>query len=161
MTGGAPSGRAHKVTSAFRMECAVAISIQAPPGRVWSLLTNAADFPRWNSTVESIEGEIAPGQRLRIRVPIAPGRTFKPRVTEMEPEKRMVWSDGAPPMFRGVRTFLLTARGDGSTEFSMVEVLSGLMLPLIRRSLPDFGPPFERYAADLKREAERTAGGVP
>jgi hypothetical protein len=36
----------------------------------------------------------------------------------------------------------------------MVEVLSGLMLPMIRGSLPDFGPAFETYAADLKRAAE-------
>jgi hypothetical protein len=36
----------------------------------------------------------------------------------------------------------------------MREVLGGLMLPMIRRSLPDFGPPFEKYAADLKRAAE-------
>lgn len=150
----APSGRARKVTSAFRMECAVAINIQASPGKLWSLLTNAADFPRWNSTVQSLEGPIALGQRLRLRVPIAPNRTFKPRVTELEPEKRMVWSDGAAPMFKGVRTFTLSPRGDGTTDFSMVEVFSGLMLPMIRRSLPDFGPPFEQYAADLKREAE-------
>lgn len=152
---GTPSGRATKASSAFRMECAVAINIHATPGKVWSLLTNAADFPRWNSTVESIEGDIALGQRLRLRVPVAPGRTFKPRVTALEPEKRMVWSDGAAPMFKGVRTFTLAPRGDGTTDFSMVEVFSGVMLPMIRRSLPDFGPPFERYAADLKAEAER------
>jgi hypothetical protein len=30
-----------------------------------------------------------------------------------------------------------------------------VMLPLIKGSLPDFGPSFEQYAADLKREAER------
>jgi hypothetical protein len=29
------------------------------------------------------------------------------------------------------------------------------MLPLVGRLLPDFGPVFERYANDLKREAER------
>jgi hypothetical protein len=39
----------------------------------------------------------------------------------------------------------------------MVEVLSGVMLPMIKGSLPDFGPAFEAYAADLKREAEKTA----
>ncbi len=50
-----------------------------------------------------------------------------------------------------------TSNPDGSTAFSMVEVLSGAMLPMIKGSLPDFGPMFETYAADLKREAERTA----
>jgi hypothetical protein len=39
----------------------------------------------------------------------------------------------------------------------MEERLSGLLLPLIKGSLPDFRPIFERYANDLKREAERAA----
>jgi hypothetical protein len=67
----------------------------------------------------------------------------------------MVWSDGFAPMFRGVRTYTLTENADGTTGFSMREVFSGLMLPMIRGSLPDFGPPFEQFAADLKCEAER------
>jgi hypothetical protein len=46
-------------------------------------------------------------------------------------------------------------REDSSTDFVMEERFSGLMLPLVKRSLPDFGPIFERYAADLKNEAER------
>jgi hypothetical protein len=147
-------GKADKTATTFRMECRVAIKIAAPASKIWSLLTNAADFPRWNSTVTSIGGDIALGQKLRIKVPISE-RTFSPKVTELEPEKRMVWSDGAAPMFKGVRTFTLRASADGSTEFEMAEVFSGLMLPMIKGSLPDFGPPFEAYAADLKREAER------
>ncbi len=67
----------------------------------------------------------------------------------------MIWSDGFAPMFKGVRTFTLASAGDGVTEFSMVEVFSGLMLPMIKGSLPDFGPIFEQYAADLKAAAER------
>jgi uncharacterized protein YndB with AHSA1/START domain len=98
-----PTGQATKTTTAFRMECAVAIHIQAKPETVWALLTRAADFPRWNSTVKSIEGEIAQGQRLAIRVEVAPKRVFKPRVTEFVAPARMVWSDGAAPMFKGVR----------------------------------------------------------
>jgi hypothetical protein len=149
-------GRHRKTASTFRMECAVAVNIAATAERIWGLLTNAADFPRWNSTVTSLDGEIALGQRLTLRVPIS-DRTFKPRVTELDAPRRMVWSDGAAPMFKGVRTFTLTPRPDGSTDFEMIEVLSGLMLPMIKGSLPDFGPPFERYAADLKQEAERGA----
>ena len=99
-------------------------------------------------------GEIALGQKLAIRVPLAPGRVFKPKVIEFEPERRMVWADGAAPMFAGRRTYLLKPLRD-SVEFSMVEVFSGVMLPLIKGSLPDFAPAFEQYAADLKREAER------
>jgi hypothetical protein len=57
-------------------------------------------------------------------------------------------------MFKGIRTFTLTPNADGTTEFSMKEEFSGLMLPMIKGSLPDFGPVFEAYAADLKRAAE-------
>jgi hypothetical protein len=149
------TGRAKQTKTAFRMECAVAIHIQAKPDAVWRLLTDAADFPRWNSTVTSVEGTIAQGSRLAVQVKVAPGRVFKPRVTELVAPERMIWSDGAAPMFRGVRTFVLAPREDGSTDFSMVEVFSGVMLPMIKGSLPDFGPQFEQYAADLKREAER------
>lgn len=148
-------GRATKTRETFRMQCAVAINIAAKPEKIWSLLTNAADFPRWNSTVESIEGQIALGQKIKLRVPIAPKRVFKLKVSALEPNEKMVWEDGAPPMFKGVRTFTLSPRDNGSIDFSMVEVFSGLMLPMIAGSLPDFGPSFERYAADLKRAAEQ------
>ena len=149
-----PTGRAEKSSTTFRMECGVSIRVSAPPERVFRLLTDAAGFPRWNSTVTSIEGDIAVGKKLKIRVPIS-DRTFTPKVTELEPAKRMVWADGAAPMFKGVRTFTLTPAAGGATDFTMVEVFSGLMLPMIKGSLPDFGPVFEKYAEDLKREAEK------
>jgi hypothetical protein len=151
------TGRASKSKSAFRMEYAVGANIKAAPGRIWALLTDAKGFPQWNSTVQSIEGEIAAGQKIKLFVKIAPGRAFKLTVTEFVPDKRMVWSDGNF-IFRGVRTYTLTPKGDGSTDFTMSEVFSGAMLPLIAGSLPDFAPEFEKYAADLKRAAEHNNG---
>jgi hypothetical protein len=148
---------ARKTNATFRMDCAIECTIHASADRIWSLLTDAQGFPRWNSTVTSIEGPIAPGQTLKIKVPLAPNRVFKPKVTTFEPGRSMVWSDGMAPMFKGVRTFTLTPGKDGSTDFSMREEFAGVMLPMIKGSLPDFGPAFEAYAEDLKREAERTA----
>ncbi len=150
------NGRAVKTTGTFRMECGVAINIRGAPAKVWSLLTNAAGFPKWNSTVTSIEGDIAAGKKIAVRVPSVPNRTFKLTVAEFEPERRMLWADGMAPMFTGRRSYTLTPRDDGTVDFSMVEVFSGLMLPMIKGSLPDFGPIFEQYAADLKRETERS-----
>jgi hypothetical protein len=146
--------RATKTASAFRMDCAIVTTIEASPDRIWALLTDAAGFPRWNTTVTSIEGEIAEGQTLKLKVPTAPERVFKPRVSNVEPGRSMRWRDGFAPMFKGVRTFTLKANADGTTEFSMKEEFSGLMLPMIKGSLPDFAPVFEAYAEDLKRAAE-------
>jgi hypothetical protein len=148
------SGRTTKTKSTFRLEYAVGTNINASPEKIWALLTNAKQFPSWNSAVASIDGDIALGQQIQVKVPIAPTRVFKLRVSEFEPGRRMVWRDGSAPMFQGVRTYTLTPQADGSTRFDMSEVFSGLMLPMIAGSLPDFGPSFEAYAADLKRAAE-------
>jgi hypothetical protein len=149
--------KAEKTQNTFRMTCGVTVNIHAAPDRVWALLTDAAGLPRWNSTVSRVGGTIALGHTLELEVPAAPGRTFKPKVTDLQPMKSMEWSEGMPLMFKGVRTYALAPKPDGSTDFSMHEVFSGMMLPMIKGSLPDFAPVFEKYAADLKQEAERGA----
>jgi len=136
------------------MACRVALDIHAAPSTIWSLLTDAKGFPRWNSTVTSVEGQIREGERLRLHVP-GTDRTFTPRVSDVVPDKRMTWTGGFSPVFKGVRTFELRPCDDGSTQFAMEERFSGLMLPFVKGSMPDFGPVFERYANDLKHEAER------
>lgn len=147
------TGRTNKQKSAFRMSYAVGTNIKGAPEQIWAYLTDAQRFPVWNSTVERIEGTIAAGQTIKLFVKIAPGRAFKLTVAEFVPAQRMVWSDGNV-IFRGVRTYTLTPKPDGSTDFTMTELFSGIMLPLIAGSLPDFGPEFEHFAADLKRAVE-------
>ena len=97
--------------------------------------------------------EIEVGGRLRLTGPIAPGRTFTPRVVELEPNQRMVWQDGFYPMFQGRRTFSLRGEGD-ATSFEMAEHFRGIMLLMIKGSLPDFGPAFDQFAEDLARACE-------
>jgi len=147
------SPTAVQTKSTFRQSVRVDVDINATAEKIWSLLTNVADAPRWNSTITQIDGRVAFGEQLKIKVPIST-RTFSVKVDIVEPYTRLVWSDGNA-VFRGVRTYTLTAKG-GSTAFSMEEVFTGFMLPLIGRSLPDFKPVFEQYAADLKKEAERS-----
>lgn len=146
------SGVADVSKSLFKQSCTVTIDIAAGPERVWALLTDGARMHEWNSTVKGIEGRIAKGEKLAITVPIS-DRTFRPKVVAFERNRRMVWADGQAPMFTGVRTFELQGNGSGTT-FSMGETFRGLMLPLVGKSLPDFKPVFERYAADLKAAAE-------
>jgi len=144
-----------KMRSAFSMTCVVEVNIHAKAEVIWTLLTDANGFPRWNSTVTGVEGQIRNGERLRLHVP-GTNRTFTPKVSGVEPNARMVWTGGVAPMFKGVRTFILRPSEDGSTDFTMDERWSGLLLPLVKGSMPDFGPVFQHFAGDLKREAERT-----
>jgi len=151
-----PDIDAVQTRSTFRRRCTVSAEIQAPPDKVWAILTRADDMVRWNSTLTSMEGDIEPGGTVKMQVPEAPGRTFKVKVTRFVPGKEMVWRNGNPVMFLGVRTYSLTPGPDGTaTRFQMAEEFSGFLLPMIAKRLPDFGPIFERYAADLKPESEQ------
>jgi len=131
--------------------------VHAPADVVWNLLTDSASFPRWNSTVIRIEGAIKEGERIRIHVP-GTSRTFTPRVGDVVPNRGMTWSDGVVPLFRGVRTFTLDPQPNESTRFVMEESFSGIVFAAVKGMLPDFGPIFEAFASDLKREAERRDG---
>lgn len=140
--------------STFRQAVQVTVDINARPDAIWARLTDATGFPSWNSTVQSIDGPIESGRKLAIRVPAAPGRTFRPTVVTFDPPRAMTWREGSLPMFEGVRTFRVETLESGASRFTMREELRGAMLPMIARSLPDFVPVFDRYAEDLRNACE-------
>lgn len=59
-------------------------------------------------------------------------------------------------LFKGERTFTLTPQSNGRVEFTLREVFSGLLLPLIGRSIPDLTSTFEQFVAGLKSRAENS-----
>src|SRR4051812_6705296 len=99
-------GHASATRTTFRQFVTVAVDIEADAARVWALLTDGAGFARWNSTVAGIDGRIALGERLAVRVP-GTAQVFRPTVSEFEPLQRMVWRGGFLPLFQGVRVFEL------------------------------------------------------
>lgn len=130
--------------------------IKARPEAIWAVLTDGAAYPDWDSGVVSVAGDIAPGEKIKVVSEVNPKRAFSIKVTGFEPAASMTWTGGLPMrLFRGVRTFTLFPAAKGSTRFTMREQYTGLLLPLIGRSIPDLGPPFEQFAAGLKRRVER------
>lgn len=131
-------------------------NIQAPAARVWHILTDAPNYPKWDPGVVRIEGFIAPGQQLTAYTKLSPNRAFPAKVTEFVPNQKMVWSGGMPlGLFKGVRTFTLAPKPDGSLDFTLREEFSGPLLPLMAGSLPDLTQTFKEFAAGLKAYAER------
>jgi hypothetical protein len=134
---------------------AVKTSVRATPERIWSLLTDAAGYTRWNKTVEKIDGKIALGEKVTVHPKINPGRAFPVKVAEFEAPRRMVWVGGMPlGLFKGERVFTLTPGPNGTVEFSMSEEYTGWMAPLIGKSIPDLQPAFDEFADNLKHAAE-------
>jgi hypothetical protein len=132
--------------------------INASPETIWAILTNAPGYPEWDPGVDRIEGQIAPGEKITAFTKLSPGRAFPVKVTEFVPGQKMTWTGGMPlGLFKGERTFTLAPQDNGATKFSVREVFSGPLLPLIGRSLPDLNAAFEQFAAGLKNQAERAA----
>lgn len=132
----------------FSRETTVSVNIEASPSIVWALMTHASDFPRWNSTVVSVNGEIKEGGTIELKSTLDEKRVFKLKIKEFVSEKRLVWGDSM-----GSRVYTLDKNSNG-VLFSMSEKIGGPLFPLFAKMIPPFDRSFEQFAADLKKEAE-------
>ncbi len=129
------------------------ISITAPPETVWQVLTDKSRLATGGFGIKSLTGDLRLGGKLTLVTEVTP-RPFKLKVTRFTPAKEMVWQGGMPlGLFKGVRRFSLTAI-EGGTAFHMREEFTGLLLPLIWKSMPDLTPAFSQFAQALKQNVE-------
>ena len=138
------------------MKFEASTQIDAPPSAVWAVLTDISKWPEWDPFCDRIEGELVQGKKVKAFSKLSPGRAFPVKVAVLEPDSKMVWRGGMPlGLFKGERTFSLTPAGAG-TQFEMREEFSGLMLGLIKKSLPDMSAAFEAFCAGLKARTEQS-----
>ncbi|UTW68259.1 SRPBCC domain-containing protein [bacterium SCSIO 12643] len=144
----AQNGKATTIKKTFNRTTTISQTINAEPAIIWALLTNASDYPKWNSTVISIEGEIQDGEKIRLKSTLDSTRTFKLKVKEFVPNQKLVWGDAM-----GQRTYTLEQK-DGQVLFTMTEKIGGFMFPLFANKIPSFDASFEQFTQDLKKKAE-------
>ena len=137
------------IKKTFSRTTTISVIINADVSIIWKLLTNVSNFSRWNSTILSIEGEIVLGGRIKLKNYLDPKRTFKLKIKEIIPQKKIVWGDSM-----GSRTFTLEESGTGGVLFVMTEKIGSILFPLFANKIPSFDESFEKYAEDLKNEAE-------
>jgi uncharacterized protein YndB with AHSA1/START domain len=143
------AGKAFTSKTMFSRETTVSVNIEADPSIVWALLTHASDYPRWNSTVVSIKGDIREGGAIELKSTLDEKRVFKLKVKEFVPEKRLVWGDAM-----GNRVYTLEKAPRGGVQLTMAEKIGGPLFPLFAGYIPSFDESFEQFARDLKKEAE-------
>jgi uncharacterized membrane protein len=151
---GKPNGKAGTVKAMFSRETSVGITIQAPAAVVWGLLTDAPNYPKWNSTIISIEGNIKFGSTLKIKTKLDPKTVYEVKVKEFKPNEKMVWEGKS-----GSRMFIISQCQSG-VIFTMAERLSGVLFPMYSYAIPSFDECFEQFANDLKKASERRTGGT-
>jgi hypothetical protein len=136
------------------MHFEVTRAIAAKPQTVWSILTDKGKLLSGDFGILKFEGDIAPGQSIKLWSEVSPNRAFPLKVSQYDAPRHMVWEGGMPfGLFKGVRQFKLTQKGSG-TEFSMREDYTGLLKGLIGKSIPNLTPSFEKFATALQRAAE-------
>lgn len=137
------------------------IDIEAPPETVWRVLTDFGRYGEWNPFIPRLEGTLAPGNRLTVRLTPPGGRamTFHPTVLAAERDRAFRWKGHLliPGLFDGEHAFHLEPR-NGGTHFVHSEQFSGLLVPLLARSLDTHTRAgFEAMNEALKARAEARA----
>jgi uncharacterized membrane protein len=142
------------------MKQSVEVEIDAPPKRVWEVLTDVERWPEWAETVTSVtrleEGPLTLNSRARIEQPKLPSTEYV--VTELSPRASFTWVARGP----GVRTI---ARHDveslphGGTRVRLSVEQAGPLGKVIGRLF--FQGLTNRYlaaeAAGMKARSEGTA----
>jgi hypothetical protein len=121
--------------SAMARQLQADIEVDAAPDRVWEVLTDFSAYHRWNPFIVQASGHPVPGSRLQLRMRL-PGRrptTFRPRVLEAEPARRLRWLGRllVPGLFDGEHSFTIQPAGPGRSHLRQHEEFRGLLAPLL------------------------------
>jgi hypothetical protein len=134
------------------------IEIEAPPERVWEVLTDFDSYPQWNPFVTRISGGVETGAKLDVRIvpPGTKGMGFKPSVIAAEPRRELAWLGRllAPGIFDGEHHFELEELGGGRTRFVQREVFRGVLAPVLGGTLENTLEGFRQMNQALKRRVE-------
>lgn len=130
------------------------ILIKATPEKVWSVLTNFKEYPKWNPFVRSLTGNVKVGNKIKV---VLQGMTFKPEVLVYESNKEFRWLGHLifSGLFDGEHSFVLIDNGNGTTTFKHSEKFNGILVGLFSKKLDkETKSGFESMNQSLKEKAE-------
>ncbi len=141
-------------------------SIDAPPERVWEILTDFERHADWNPFFASVEGEPVQGARLKViarKSDGGDGISFKPVVIEATLNRRLKWKGRflLPRLFDGTHYFELERTADNTTVLTHGESFRGILVPLMGKVLRDTAEGFENFNAALAGRAEKQPCDLP
>jgi hypothetical protein len=135
------------------------VEIDAPPERVWSVLTDLAGFADWNPFILEASGELREGGRLSVRIQPPGGRAigFRPTVTKFDPGRELRWLGklGVRGIFDGEHSHHLEPTGVRATRYTQSERFSGVLTWVSGGTLAKTLAGFEAMNAALKERGER------
>ena len=135
------------------------ILINTDIAKVWNVLMNFDNYPKWNPFITSISGEPKLGSRLTVSIkpPGGNGMTFKPNILTLEANKEFRWKGklGINGIFDGEHYFILESVDKDITKFIHGEKFSGLLVPLVGKILDKTQKGFQLMNESIKKECEK------
>lgn len=133
------------------MKLHAAIRIEAPPEKVWGILTDFPSYPGWNPHLKSVVGECKRGAQLTVDLK---EKVHKAEIVACREKRTLRWRSGTPLFLERVHSFMLESVS-GKTLFVAEEEFSGILVPFMRRRLQEGESDLEEMVQALKRQAER------
>ena len=136
------------------------IIINATPDKVWAILTDFKNYPKWNPFIKTIEGEVGVGKKIKayIEPPQAQGMTFNPKVLAFEENKEFRWLGHFlfAGLFDGEHKFELIDNHNGTTTFVQSEKFKGILIPFFKKMIEsNTKEGFKMMNEKLKEQVEK------
>src|SRR3990172_11368027 len=110
------------------------IQINAPPERVWAVMSDVERWPEWTESMKSVKhldsGDLGAGSKAKLRIRRSPNATVW-TVTELTPNRSFTWEAKSGGV-KGVAKHVIEPDGSGSKVTLTVD-LSGIVATI-------FGP---------------------
>ena len=114
------------------------VEIPASAAEVWAVLVATDQYAQWNPFMARLEGPLEAGGS--IVVSIRPGRramTFRPTIVALVPGHLIRWQGkaGVRGIFDGEHELRVDPLPGGGSKFTQHEVFTGILVPLMRKTL--------------------------
>ncbi len=137
------------------------VEIQTTVDQAWDALIDFQSWPRWNSFISVVEGELKVGNKMMIKVQ-SPGlkeMVFKPTVFVIESGQKVVWGGGALLIgYRGLHEFIIEHIDENLIRFKQIEQFEGpivlLMKEMINKTAMGYVSMNEAFKRYLETESE-------
>lgn len=131
------------------------ITIHAKKEKVWKILMDFENYPKWNPFIKSITGETKAGKQLEVKIQ---NMTFKPIILSHVENEEFIWKGHLffKGLFDGEHKFKLLENKDGTTHFEQSEKFTGILVKLFENNLDkNTKDGFEKMNLQLKLRSEK------
>jgi hypothetical protein len=134
------------------------IEIEAPPSRVWEVLTDFSRYHEWNPFITSVQGKLEVGNKIAITLspPESSESRFQPTLLVCDAPRELRWRGHVlfRGLFDGEHFFQISDGPNGHTKFVHGEDFSGVLVKFLGQKLTQVARGFVYMNQALKRRVE-------